>query len=95
MRPEKRQVVRPLLAVAAVTLVACGSTALPAGIQPDPEATRAPSPPPSALTVVSPPVATPGVTGQLPPAATPRVLPNGRPAPGNVMGRAVPDLAVR
>jgi hypothetical protein len=76
--------VRPLLTVAAVTLAACGSSGVPAAIQPDPEAVT-----PPAATAVATANATAGMTGPAP-EATPRVMPNGRPACGNVAMRAPP-----
>jgi hypothetical protein len=77
----RRSAARPLLAVAAVSLAACGSTALPAQISPDPAA----APSPTAATVSG---ATAGAVA--PVEATPRVMPDGRPACGNVAMRAPP-----
>lgn len=79
---------RPLLAVAAVALAGCSSRATPA-IQPDPEAPAQIEAPVAVSPVVSPPPsATPGMLAPEPTGATPRLLRNGRPATGNVMGRA-------
>jgi hypothetical protein len=88
--PGRRSLVRPLLAVSAVSLAACGSSALPAQITRDPAAT----PPPTAAPSASPaaPTGSGSPAGAVAPAAaTPRVMPNGRPACGNVAMRASPD----
>ena len=78
---------RPLLAVAAISVAACGSTAVSAPIAADPAAappaTSPPAPAPSAT-------ATSTAGAVMPPEATPRLMPNGRPACGNVTMRAAP-----
>jgi len=86
MSSNRRVPVRPLLAVAGLTLAACSSS-VPAPIKPDPE-TRV-DPAVASATATPAATQTAGMTGPAP-EATPRVMPNGRPAPGNVMRRASP-----
>jgi hypothetical protein len=72
---------RPLLvAVAAVSVTACGSTAVPAQISPDPAATAA-----------APPSSTTTAGAVMLHDSTPRLMPDGRPACGNVATRAIPQ----
>jgi len=79
---RRRGLTRPLLAVAAVSLAACGSTAVPPPAPADPVAvTGGASPPAPAASAAL-------LSAPQPAAATPRVTPNGRPACGNVTMRA-------
>jgi len=85
LRARRRRPTRPLLAVAAISLAACGSTAVPAAITADPAATvGATSPLASATTAAA-------VATQEPGAAMPRVTPDGHPVCGNVTFRAPPS----
>jgi hypothetical protein len=92
MRAEKRPRIRPLLAVAAAaaSLAACGHA------QPDSTA-HSDAPAGTASPASGSPGAVPSAAAGalLVPVESPRLLPSGSPAPGNVATRAMPALRDR
>lgn len=89
MRPaDKRPRIRPLLAVAATaaSLAACGHA------QPDAAGAGATAGTASAASGAPGAVPSAAAGALLVPVASPRMLPSGSPAPGNVATRAMPAL---